>query len=328
VSGYHLAEKKIGKIMRKGQNPAKFVNSVAKPSPITVAVLSYIPFLSGFYTEGLEILKICLNSIFLEKNYSFDVLVFDNGSCDEVISYLVKEHQSKIIQYLILSEKNLGKGGAWNIIFDAAPGDYIVYLDSDVKFRENWLSESMKIINTYPNVGMVTARPFFSKKEYLSSTYKWAKKTPDVNLENGKLITWKDFYDFNFSLGQDPKIIEEDYENTTFERITFKEVSVIAGASHWQFLTKKEVIRKLMPFDMDRPMGLVKQLDEKINEAGYLRLMVNEPLAENISNSLENSSPNTIKDKKRLITRILHNRFCKKILLFIYNQIFEIYYKN
>ena len=84
--------------MRKGQNPAKFVNSVEKPSSITVAVLNYLPFLSGFYKEGLEVLKICLNSIYLEKKLSFDVMVFDNGSCDEVVSYLLEEYKKKKIQ--------------------------------------------------------------------------------------------------------------------------------------------------------------------------------------------------------------------------------------
>jgi len=36
------------------------------------------------------------------------------------------------IQYLVLSDKNLGKGGAWNQIFGGAPGEIIVYSDSDV----------------------------------------------------------------------------------------------------------------------------------------------------------------------------------------------------
>jgi len=50
--------------MRIGQNPAKFVNEVAKPERITVAVLNYIPFLSGFYAEMLDVLKVCLNSLY------------------------------------------------------------------------------------------------------------------------------------------------------------------------------------------------------------------------------------------------------------------------
>ena len=42
--------------MRKGQNPAKFVKDVARPERITAALLNYIPFLSGFYAETLDVL--------------------------------------------------------------------------------------------------------------------------------------------------------------------------------------------------------------------------------------------------------------------------------
>ena len=49
--------------MRKGQNPAKFVKDVARPERITVALLNYIPFLSGFYAETLDVLKVSLESM-------------------------------------------------------------------------------------------------------------------------------------------------------------------------------------------------------------------------------------------------------------------------
>jgi len=39
--------------MRIGQNPGKYMKEVAKPERITVAVLNYIPFLSGFYADTL-----------------------------------------------------------------------------------------------------------------------------------------------------------------------------------------------------------------------------------------------------------------------------------
>ena len=40
---------------------------------------------------------------------------------------------------------------------------------------------------------------------------------------------------------------------------------------------------------MDRPMGQVRQLDTRINEKGYLRLMTEHPRAMNMSNTLDNS---------------------------------------
>ena len=47
--------------MRKGQNPAKFVSTVARPERITAAVLTYIPFQSGYYAEALDVLRACLD---------------------------------------------------------------------------------------------------------------------------------------------------------------------------------------------------------------------------------------------------------------------------
>ena len=74
--------------MRKGQNPAKFVQNVTQPQRITIAVLNYIPFTSGFYAQTLDILKLCLGSIWENSDLPYDLLVFDNGSCQEAIDFL------------------------------------------------------------------------------------------------------------------------------------------------------------------------------------------------------------------------------------------------
>ncbi|MGB9639405.1 MAG: hypothetical protein ACPL4H_00735, partial [Anaerolineales bacterium] len=61
--------------MRVGQNPAKFVNQVAQPKRITVALVTYIPFLGGYYTQSLEVLKTCLQSIWDHTDVPYDLLV-------------------------------------------------------------------------------------------------------------------------------------------------------------------------------------------------------------------------------------------------------------
>ena len=162
--------------MRIGQNPAKTITSVSKPERITVAVLNFIPFTSGFYAESLEVLNACLTSCKNEAGLPFDLMVFDNGSCIEVKEWLLEKQNNGLIDILIFSDKNLGKGGAWNQIFGGAPGEIIVYSDSDVLFYPGWLTSSMELLEKYPKAGMVTARPFRTREKLSTSTMEWARR--------------------------------------------------------------------------------------------------------------------------------------------------------
>lgn len=311
---------------RIGQNPAKFVKEVAKPARITVAVLNYIPFLSGFYAEMDGVLKACLNSIYQTKlDEDFDVLVFDNGSCEEIKQFLLKEQAEGRIQYLFLSDKNLGKGGAWNIIFEGAPGEIIAYTDNDCLFTPDWLDKSIRILETYPNTGMVTARPFRTNTDLYTATLEWAEREPSVTHEQGDIIPFEVFREFDLSLGQSEEDIAAHYQATTDHRLTYKGVTAMVGASHWQFTAYKKRLAEFLPFQMDRPMGQVRQLDTRINEKGYLRLMTETPCAMNMSNTLDDSVKVAEKQEARKQT-LADLPPVKKVLLGIYNRIFHLYY--
>ena len=174
--------------MREGQNPVKQINQVAKPERITAAVLNHIPFLDGFYSDMLNVLQTSLKSLRENAGLPFDLLVYDNGSCSEARTFLLDEFEKGTIQTLILSDRNMGKGGAWNVMLQAAPGEIIAYADNDVLYHPGWLRESVKVLDTYPRVGMVTSRPFHTKPELYTAVENWAAGNPEVNLESGKFI--------------------------------------------------------------------------------------------------------------------------------------------
>ena len=181
---------------RVGMNPGRGKKSDYQPARVTLAVLTYLPEQAGYFEHRLETTRLCIESLIANTPEPYDLLVFDNGSCTELVDYLRGMRDAGKIQYLFLSSSNVGKIGALQFIFSAARGEIIAYTDDDVFFLPGWLEEHLKIIETYPNVGQVTGfyiRPHMSYGN--KSALAFAKKR-GVKAERGLIVPkeWEQHY--------------------------------------------------------------------------------------------------------------------------------------
>ncbi|MBX3047207.1 MAG: glycosyltransferase family 2 protein [Anaerolineales bacterium] len=272
--------------MRVGQNPVKSVDRIAPPAAVTVVVISYIPFLSGYYAHSLELLKLCLGSLYANTDGAYDLMVFDNGSCAEVREYLLAEQAGGRIEYLTLSERNLGKPAVWNICFAAAPGEFVAYADADVYFYKGWLSSSLDALRSMPQAGMVTAMPMLTPQKYSTATVKWAKAQRGAKLETGQLFSWDDFWKHARSLGNSEEHGRAFFEDNKAVRLSYKKRQYWVGAAHFQFTARKSILQQVLPIPAEKPMGRVRLLDEAINARGYLRLSTAEWHVQHMGNQL------------------------------------------
>ena len=327
--------------MRIGQNPAKAVQTpLPPPREVTVVIINFIPYLSGYYEHSLEVLRISLESLWRNTQVPFDLLLFDNASCPEVRSYLLKEHREGRIQYLVLSEKNVGIPGAWHFAFQAAPGSVIAFADSDIYYYPGWLREHLKVLQTFPRVGMVTGTPVRPPLDLSSATLRWAQSQPDVVIERGVLQDWEDYRAHVLSLGFTEEEARRTYQEGEDIRLRYKGLEVYVGAGHFQFVAPKAVLQEMLPLPMQRPMGEKRLLDRRINEKGYLRLCLPRRYVQHIGNvpspeilalagrQAPARTPRATSRSRKWLYALADLPWVRRPLLFLYNRIFQLYYKR
>jgi len=120
--------------------------------------------------------------------------------------------------------------------------------------------------------------------------------------------------------------------------LTYKGVTTLASAGHYQFVARKEVILQALPgVWQSQLMGKMRELDLQVDLMGYLRLcthpatirllgnVINPEMAEQINQYGFSVTPSEVESQSMsLKTRIMRLPIIKRIAYFLYNRLFKV----
>jgi hypothetical protein len=319
---------------RIGINPNRGQVTEYRPARITLAMLTYLPNQAGYFAERLAVTRLSLESLIAHTPPPFDLLVFDNGSCPELVNYLCHQRDEGLINYLMLSSRNIGKVGALHEIFRAAPGEIIAYTDDDVFFLPGWLQAHLDIMDAYPNVGLVTGFYIRSHLRYATQTIEAFAQQPDVQVSRGKLIPRDLEQHYIDNMGRSWESYQQEVDGLEDILLTYQGMQALASAGHHQFVAHRHLMMEALPTWDRSLMGKMIELEENIDRLGYLRLSTPEPVTRLLGNVI---SPENAAEAKRLglmakngtqktldtgpIQRIMQIPLIKRLALGIYNRL-------
>jgi len=268
--------------MRVGVNPLRYSMAPDKAPKVVAAVITHLPNQSGYHKERLAIVKACLNSMRENARMECAMMVWDNGSCDELKDWLVKQYRPTS---LVLSP-NIGKGSARTGILRMFPENTIVGIsDDDMLFYPGWLDEQVKLIKHFPNVGAVTGYPCRKMMKNNTSTLKWADENACV-ITKGRSIPDEWETDYAVSVEYDPQewldFTKEDLDTL----IEYQGVKAYATAHHCQAVYVAGRVAPMTSWD-SMASAADGPWDEAIDQAGMLRLATVDRLCRHMGNSID-----------------------------------------
>lgn len=323
---------------RIGYNPSRGQETSYRPARVTVAVLTYLPNQDGYFRDRLDVTRLCIESILANTPGSFDLLVFDNGSCPSLVDYLRSLRQRGLVDYLLLSARNIGKIAALQMIFRLAPGEVVAYTDDDIFFLPGWLDAHLKLIDTFPKVGMVTGLYVRPRVNYATSATLAFAQEQKVDVVRGRFIPqeWEDEYIANSNRTWES--YSKEIEGLEDISLCYQGVEALVSAHHFQFVAPRQVILQALPKEWTgQLMGQMSTLDKQVDELGYLRLSTRQQTVRLLGNSL---SPEMAEKAEQLgldvkkasdfnrpstfMLRLAHLPGVQKVARFFFNRLYDI----
>lgn len=131
--------------------------------------------------NNADIIGECIDTLFAHSPWDNEVIVVDNDSADGTAQTIRERYGDKV--KLIEAGANLGFSKANNLALEHATGDYIFYTNPDVVFIEDVVTPMVQILDTHPEVGIVSPMLLYRDLSYQVST---------CNFPSASKVFWDD----------------------------------------------------------------------------------------------------------------------------------------
>lgn len=121
------------------------------PVTVSVVVVNY---------NRCRLLQACLESLALQEEISFEVILVDNGSTDDSLEMVRSRFAAhpRFPLRLVENRENRGFCAANNQGIGLARGEYVALLNNDAEAHPAWLRELLSAFTVDPGVGMAASK--------------------------------------------------------------------------------------------------------------------------------------------------------------------------
>ncbi|MDQ6529598.1 glycosyltransferase family A protein [Flavobacterium sp. LHD-85] len=165
------------------------------------------------YNNG-RFIEETLNSVFLQTFSSWECIIINDGSVDNSEEVILKKI-CKDDRFKYIYQNNAGVCVARNIAIEASQGEYVLCLDGDDLISKNFLEETVKLLDSKPNLTIATSVVKF-----------FGRSSGVLNVVS---------YDMAVLLAENQLVVTSLFRRLDFDRVGGFNINMKDGFEDWDF---------------------------------------------------------------------------------------------